>query len=83
MNDMASKGRRPAQDGANNNKAKLNEDKVRYIISRIKQGANNKALAAEMEVTRGAISSIRRGKCWSAVANDMDYEPKPMFKRGA
>lgn len=83
MNDMRDKGRRAPQDGENNGHARLDEPSVREIIKKIQEGKTNIAIAKDHGVTHSQVSLIRRGKVWQKVANDMNYEPKPCFKRRA
>ena len=78
---MIRKGRGAPQGGELNNASKITEADVRCIISRIKLGDTNKAIAGDLGITHSMVSRIRVGKSWLHIANDMDYDPKPLFER--
>lgn len=81
--DMVAKGRSLPQAGAANFAAKLGDEEVREVITQLKQGKTNKAIAAKAGVSHAMISMIRTGKAWQGVASEMQYQPKPCFRRGA
>lgn len=61
----------------------ISEAEVRSVIGRLQDGESISSIAKDMGVSHNAIWSIGTGKAWVEVANDMDYEPKPCFKRKA
>jgi hypothetical protein len=66
--DMVSKGR--SAKGPQNASARLNEEQVREIISRLAQGAAKRALAREYDVSAYNIYCIAIGKTWRYIRQE-------------
>lgn len=66
--DMVAKGRSPRSDqrGSKNGAAKLTDEQVATIRSRILAGQTNTTIAADYGVTHQLISRIRRGRAWGS-----------------
>lgn len=64
MQDCLRKGRFNPAKGSKSGRAKLNEDKVKYIKSSNK---SNVLLAGELGVSESRISEVRSGKFWKHV----------------
>lgn len=76
--DKHLKGRARAGDhkGAKNGNAKLTEGMARQAIEMIKAGKTNVAIGRELGITHSLISRIRVGRSWTALSEQMGYEPK-------
>ena len=55
--------------GTRNPNAKLDLDKVRYILG---SGKSNASLARELGVSPAAVSNVRTGRTWSWIDADWD-----------
>jgi hypothetical protein len=64
----------PPPLGEDHHSAKLTEDQVREIRSRVSE--SGAALAREFDVTQSAVSAIRTGKTWKAAGGQV-ARPKP------
>jgi len=65
IDDRQKRGRH--MHGSHHYKAKLDDDKVRSILRRLRDGEDEHALAAEYGVTHGSIWFIANGKTWKHV----------------
>lgn len=83
MRDKSRRGRWRGGDqrGANNGAAKLTDEHLALIVSRLKQGWNNKQIAADLPVTHSNVSLIRIGRMWEAQSRALGWEPKAQFIR--
>jgi hypothetical protein len=83
MQDKSRRGRWRGgdQSGANNGAAKLTEDQLALVVSRLKDGWNNKQIAAELPITHSMVSLIRLGRMWQAQVAALGWEPKAQFIR--
>ena len=57
--------------GTRNTNAKLDLDKVRYILGSTK---SNAALGRELGVSAPAVSNVRNGRTWSWIDGDWDED---------
>jgi|APSaa5957512576_1039674.scaffolds.fasta_scaffold81109_2 hypothetical protein len=67
IKDMFKKGRQRSHKGILNNKAILNEDKVREIKALRRKGVTYKGLAKEFLVSESCINHILNGRHWGWV----------------
>lgn len=83
MRDKSKRGRARTgeQGGANNGAAKLTEEQLALVVSRLKHGWNNKQIAADLPVGHAMISLIRLGRMWEPQARALGWEPKAQFIR--
>jgi len=65
-----------ASRGSRHYKAKLDDDKVRTIISRLRAGECEHALAAEYGVTHGSIWFIANGRTWKHLQREPSADCK-------
>lgn len=66
--------------GTRNTNAKLDLDKVRYILG---SSLSNVALARQFGVSPGAVSHIRNGRTWSWIDEDWDQDDGLEFEVAA
>lgn len=83
MQDAVRRNRRPWRDqsGAANGAAKLTDEQLALVVTRLKQGWNNKQIAADLPVTHSMVSLIRLGKMWAPQTQALGWEPKAQFIR--
>jgi len=77
MADKISRGRHASgdQSGANNGRAKLNEQHIALIINRLRSGWTNTRIAADLPVTHSMVSLIRLGRMWRPVTERLGWVP--------
>lgn len=83
--DKVRRGRAKTGDqrGASNGAAKINDEQLALIVSRLKEGWNNKQIAADLPIDHSMVSLIRLGKQWSVQSATLGWEPKAQFIRRA
>lgn len=67
----------PDKRGSRNYNAKLNREKVRYILG---SSGSNRALAKELGVSPAAVSNVRTGRTWFWIDDD---DPEPLEQAAA